>query len=314
MFCCSTAKYVLLMSIILLFISVCMNFFILRYADGINRRLIKLTHAFNRSFNRWRVGPIESIQPLLTPENAWFYSDSPILIAHSGGGINGCTYTNSKEAIVQAITNGFRVIEVDVCMTSDGIPVLSHDFKPDFENLFEQIPTLKMFLSTPMDSGLTSLTFEDFLDLVKQWEGTILLDVRHTFAGKAFDHYDALLTWLKDHPLPKLNCKILFQVGSPKIAERFFEYGFNGQDLHCNFAFETLDLQIQWMVNHQLQTISIADCYFAKGNFNIFNLLKKANIKYFVYTVNHRSRMRYLETFGVSGVFTDRLKPVDSTH
>ena len=49
------------------------------------------------------------------------------LIAHAGGGIDGRTYTNSKKALMNALDNGFRYIELDLFETPDGNVVCSHD-------------------------------------------------------------------------------------------------------------------------------------------------------------------------------------------
>lgn len=49
------------------------------------------------------------------------------LIAHAGGAINGQTYTNSKTALINALNNGFRYIELDLYQTPDGNVVCSHD-------------------------------------------------------------------------------------------------------------------------------------------------------------------------------------------
>lgn len=131
-------------------------------ADGIKRRI----NLYTQEIKNWCFSE-ESIESLETPADAWFISDSPILIAHSGGGINGYVYTNSKEAILQSIASGYRVIEVDVSMTSDGVPVLSHDFRPDHEQLFNSLPTLEVFLNTPMECNLTPLTLSDFVKLIE---------------------------------------------------------------------------------------------------------------------------------------------------
>ena len=48
------------------------------------------------------------------------------LIAHAGGAIDGYTYTNSKDALMNALDNGFRYVELDLFMTPHGI-VCSHD-------------------------------------------------------------------------------------------------------------------------------------------------------------------------------------------
>ena len=48
------------------------------------------------------------------------------LIAHAGGAINGYTYTNSRESLINALDNGFRYIELDLCVTPQGV-VCFHD-------------------------------------------------------------------------------------------------------------------------------------------------------------------------------------------
>lgn len=48
------------------------------------------------------------------------------LIAHAGGAIDGLTYTNSKEALTNALDNGFHYIELDLSVTPQGV-VCSHD-------------------------------------------------------------------------------------------------------------------------------------------------------------------------------------------
>lgn len=51
------------------------------------------------------------------------------LIAHAGGGINGLKYTNSLEAMEQSIEHGFKMVELDLLISSDGRIVAVHDWK-----------------------------------------------------------------------------------------------------------------------------------------------------------------------------------------
>ena len=50
-------------------------------------------------------------------------------IAHAGGIIDGVKYTNSKEALDQSYSQGFRIFELDILETSDGAFVAAHDCK-----------------------------------------------------------------------------------------------------------------------------------------------------------------------------------------
>lgn len=49
-------------------------------------------------------------------------------IAHAGGMIDGYKYTNSLEAVENAINHGVRYIEMDLAMTSDGYLVCTHSW------------------------------------------------------------------------------------------------------------------------------------------------------------------------------------------
>ena len=59
---------------------------------------------------------------------------SPELIAHAGGGIDSCIYTNSREALMQAVDKGYRFVEFDFLFTSDSILVAAHSWS-DFNRM-----------------------------------------------------------------------------------------------------------------------------------------------------------------------------------
>lgn len=58
-----------------------------------------------------------------------FIFNSGGLIAHAGGGINGLKYTNSLEAMEHSIGHGFKMIELDLLISTDGRVVAAHDWK-----------------------------------------------------------------------------------------------------------------------------------------------------------------------------------------
>ena len=86
-------------------------------------------------------------------------ADRPQLIAHAGGAIWGYRYTNSLEAIDTAYANGFRFIELDFELTSDGSVVLIHDWEAMGKRMLfsEGVRTRGEFLSSPTFMGLTLL-------------------------------------------------------------------------------------------------------------------------------------------------------------
>ena len=66
------------------------------------------------------------IRPLDEPSDKINVLSPSCLIAHAGGAIDGYTYTNSKYALINALDNGFHYIELDLCVTPQGV-VCSHD-------------------------------------------------------------------------------------------------------------------------------------------------------------------------------------------
>ena len=54
---------------------------------------------------------------------------APQLIAHAGGVIDSCTYTNSREAMLHSLAKGYRFIEFDLLFTSDSVLVAAHSWE-----------------------------------------------------------------------------------------------------------------------------------------------------------------------------------------
>ncbi|TNE57163.1 MAG: hypothetical protein EP344_11530, partial [Bacteroidetes bacterium] len=54
--------------------------------------------------------------------------DRTRFIAHGGGGVDGIPYTNSLEALNLSYSRGFRMFELDIQKTTDGVFVAAHDW------------------------------------------------------------------------------------------------------------------------------------------------------------------------------------------
>lgn len=52
-----------------------------------------------------------------------------VFIAHGGGSIDGAIVTDSAEAVAASISRGYRMIELDLQLTTDGFLVAAHDWK-----------------------------------------------------------------------------------------------------------------------------------------------------------------------------------------
>ena len=101
------------------------------------------------------------------PRNAL---NSDYLIAHAGGGIDGEVYTNSKEAVINSLNNGYRFIELDLYQTADSDFVCLHNLS-DFNKMtasdYQTIDS-KTFISKKLYGKLTPMTLQDAIEIWKE--------------------------------------------------------------------------------------------------------------------------------------------------
>lgn len=87
----------------------------------------------------------------------------PQLIAHAGGAIDGRVYTNSLEALENAVAAGYRFVEFDLAFTLDSVLVATHswsDFNAQsgFPAKGDSVPLYADFVSRKLYGKYTPLT------------------------------------------------------------------------------------------------------------------------------------------------------------
>src|SRR4030042_6668257 len=94
--------------------------------------------------------------------------------AHALGGIDGQTYTNSREAFLLNYDKGFRIFEVDLVLLKDGSIFCAHDgneWKYGLDKPFKKT-TADELAGRLCLHKYTALTGGDLLDLLDQHEDT----------------------------------------------------------------------------------------------------------------------------------------------
>ncbi|MBQ4852934.1 hypothetical protein [Pseudoalteromonas sp. MMG012] len=99
------------------------------------------------------------------------------LIAHAGGGIDGIKYTNSKEALQKSIDNGYRLIELDLLVSSDGKILGAHDWERyvDKSSLTNFPPESYEFVSAQYLDKYTTMDIEMINEVFLSNENLILV-------------------------------------------------------------------------------------------------------------------------------------------
>lgn len=98
---------------------------------------------------------------------------SPSLIAHAGGAVDSCIYTNSREAMERSLAKGYRFIEFDLLFTSDSVLVAAHSWErfnsmTGYEDWGDSVPAYSDFVSRKICGRYTPLSAREINSFFEQ--------------------------------------------------------------------------------------------------------------------------------------------------
>lgn len=125
----------------------------------------------------------------------------PALIAHAGGGIDGVTYTNSRDAFIANYAAGHRIFEIDFDLTDDNALVASHGetkwhlLTGDEELIYSK----KNFVKTPVCEQYQGMTVEDVIDLMTEHPDAYLItDTKYSDRSTVMLQFSQLVKYAED--------------------------------------------------------------------------------------------------------------------
>ena len=113
--------------------------------------------------------------------------DRKYFIAHAMGSLDGYTYLNCKESLLESLQNGYNYIEVDLQYTSDSVLVCVHNWEqfnkmtlPEItgndSDIFMRIPSLKEFKRRKIYGKYTPLSLADVIAIQAKHPFVIVTD------------------------------------------------------------------------------------------------------------------------------------------
>lgn len=216
-------------------------------------------------------------------------------IAHSGGGINGQTYTNSLEALNLSYEKGFRLFELDIIKTTDNIFVAAHDWEgwKKRTKYNGEIPVNhKTFKENPI-KNYTPMDIHDINEWFKNHPDAILItDKVNTPAdfSKAFEHKDRL--WMEVFSIDA--AQEAKKLGIPVLLTQTELLKLRGKEL------ETLN-------ELNINKIAISR-KFIKDNITLLKKLKKEGIKAYAFHLYGKFDANYIlenEIDYIYGMYVD---------
>lgn len=261
-------------------------------------KMQKLLEKYNRTQGRY-----QQLIPYIDKEGDWFLKSN--LISHACGGVvNGkqSMYSNSREAFMYSMEQGFKLVECDLMLMPDGEMLLSHDYWRFWEAL--EVP-------------YTMMTAKEILSLLKQYpDVSLLIDVKwedYDTYGECVEKIEQIMTELcvNEAERNKLKSQIVLEVYDEptiKIAhdnnyEMFFTQYRNPERLSFT---NTVYLCYQYGI--KVVGLWPEFCYQRK---RYLNRITDKNIKIYVYSSDSVEEYKALRKLGVKGIFTNYLTEKD---
>ena len=237
--------------------------------------------------------------------------EKPVLqrVAHAGGGIDGQTYTNSKEAIQANIKKGFAFIEIDFVWTRDNQLVALHDWGTAAFNTFGfvpvQPPEINVFKRWVGEySDYHNPTLEGIATLMSAHPHVVLVtDVK----DRNVDALRMMARYINDFPdrvVPQIFHPMEYDavrdIGYKNIIWTL--YRFQGDDKEV-----LRELQSGRMKARRLMAVTMPK---ERADAGLGLQLQKLKVPSYVHTINTIDACsRYLLGMGINEIYTDFLSP-----
>jgi Glycerophosphoryl diester phosphodiesterase len=229
------------------------------------------------------------------------------VIAHGGGDYKGYETSNSVEALTQSIENGYKIIELDMDLSSDNRIIMLHDWDR----------TAKHYYNTDFPKKLSKSQFEK-LSVFGKLE-VLTLDRLVEILQKNPDI--RIVTDVKDDNLELLS---VLSKKYPGLMDRFIPqiYDLDQWDKVKNLGFQDIILTLYAMAdpdgaqiisfagNHKLYAVTMPDYMAEKG---LCKELAQRGIVVYVHPVDHYEDALKFMAQGAYGIYSGSLLPEEFT-
>lgn len=122
----------------------------------------------------------------------------PVLIAHRGGVVGPDLPENSLTALELAAANGYAMVEVDIRMTADEVPVAFHDAQllehVGVEGTIEELGFYEVSKLRYLEGDQRIVSLDEYLRRAAELEMAIMLDFKTEGSERFFDDVKRILS------------------------------------------------------------------------------------------------------------------------
>lgn len=241
---------------------------------------------------------------VVTPLSATPAENDIVLIGHALGGVEGKTYTNSREAFVQSVLAGRTIVEVDLQFTRDGIVAFHDEVLSRFMESDARTDSLTTdeFLEHRVLGAYTPLSLEQLLELLQRHPNvTLITDTKRNTATML-----ATVVKIARRKDPALLERIVPQIYDLKeLAQINVAHHFPRVVLTL-YRTKATDDEVENFVKREPQVVAVT---MSESRFSsaLAIAVREAGKDAFVHTINDPQRARQFLEHGANGVYTDFL-------
>ena len=236
---------------------------------------------------------------------SWIDS-APPYIAHACGGIDGTTYTNSREAFISNYELGHRVFEIDFNLSDDGILIASHDEDTWRRLTGSDLPyTSEHFNQLPLLNGYSSLSCSDVVELMAAHPDVyVVTDTKATTQNEVMLAFSQLVHCAqKSHP--EVLKRIIPQIYSEEMLPWISSiYPFRSVIFTLYQLRWTPDSILNFCMNSGIRFITMPADQLTEDVLRLFDTL---DIQVAVHTINDKTEANTFFDMGVDMIYTDFL-------
>lgn len=234
-----------------------------------------------------------------------WYADNR-LIYHACGGIDGLSYTNSKEAMEKTLAEGKRIIEVDFNYTSDHYLVCVHNWDDAFFNLESQ-PDKARFSALKIQGKYSAMGIEDVITYMRQYDDlNIVIDAKP-------DNLPLVISTIKgrsgyDEDIMDRLIVQLYQPGQKAAVSRVYDFPEENYLFTCYKYSTDYEVILQLCRDEDINVVTVSTGKFPDEAMKIF---ADENIYVYEHTINRPDKAQSRLDNGVWGIYTDFLNESD---
>lgn len=222
-----------------------------------------------------------------------------VYIAHAGGGVEGTDYNNNLQSVQNSYLNGFKLIEIDFLVTSDGHVVCGYTWEKEG---WSHPPVEKKFVRQVKEKRCTASSLVDWLK--NNEDAQVIIDAKErpvyvwSYIAQKFPDF---LSRFIPQAYRVSDVSMLLDMGYSDVFLTLYKY----KEKEIDDLLESLqscDAAIDAVVLNFESEILTSD---------LSSSLNGCGVKLYVYTVNNPAAVeKLIQEKHINGVYTDHILPI----